>query len=269
MKKAYGNEQGNDYSYNQGYNHEIFNEDEIDLMDLIFIMIRRWKVIGLTMIPIIILGVVFSATRPSIYKADTTLMVSSGMSNIGLDNSDISLNQKLVITYSEVAKSRSILKRVISKYDLETTSENLASAISISPVSDTEIIKLSYKNSDPQLAAAVTNEFAKEFMNKVVEVMNIRNVKVVEPAEVPTHPLPKKRLIILVAFVILGGMVGLALAFIVESVHKKLRKPTDIEKILGAPMIGMIPVLKDEKEKKKEKKKAKEKDEDEKMDGEN
>lgn len=252
MKKAYGNEQGNDYSYNQGYSHENFNEDEIDLMDLIFIIIRRWKLIVLTMIPIIILGVIFSATRPSIYKADTTLMVSSGMSNIGLDNSDISLNQKLVITYSEVAKSRSILKRVINKYDLDTTSENLARAISISPVSDTEIIKLSYKNSDPQLAAAVTNEFAKEFMNKVVEVMNIRNVKVVEPAEIPNHPLPKKRVIILAAFVILGGMVGLGLAFIIESVHKKLRKPTDIEKILGVPMIGMIPLFKDEEDKEDE-----------------
>ena len=262
MEKCYVNEQGDNYVHNQGYNHEIFNEDEIDLMDLIFIMIRRWKLIGLTMIPIIILGVVFSVTRPSIYKADTTLMVSSGMSSIGLDNSDISLNQKLVITYSEVAKSRSILKKIISKYDLDTTLDNLASSISISPVSDTEIIKLSYKNTDPQLAAAVTNEFAKEFMNKVVEVMNIRNVKVVEPAEVPTHPLPKKRVIILAAFVILGGMIGLALAFIVESVHKKLRKPTDIEKILGAPMIGMIPVLKDKKE--KDNNEA----EDEKMDGE-
>jgi len=228
--------------------HEEFNdEDEIDLMDLLFIIIRRWKLIVLTMIPIVILGIIFSITRPSIYEADTTLMVSA-ISDTGINNSDISLNQKLVITYSEVAKSRSILKRVINKYDLNTTTENLGNSISISPVSDTEIIKLSYKNTDPQLAAAVTNEFAKEFMNKVVEIMNSRNLKIIEPAEVPIHPLPGKRLIILVTFVILGGMIGLALAFIVESVHKKLRKPMDIEKILGVPMIGMIPLFKDEDE---------------------
>ncbi|MGO2118145.1 MAG: hypothetical protein ACTH29_04325 [Fusobacterium sp.] len=86
-------------------------------------------------------------------------------------------------------------------------------------------------------------------MNKVVEIMNSRNLKIIEPAEVPIHPLPRKRLIILVTFVILGGIIGLVLAFIVESVHKKLRKPMEIEKILGVPMIGMIPLFKDEDEK--------------------
>ncbi|MFK4785456.1 YveK family protein [Fusobacterium sp. MFO224] len=233
-----------DYNSSYDNNYNYYDEDEIDLMDLIFVMIRRWKLIVLTTIPIIIIGFLFALTRPSIYRAETTLMVSSGMTSVGIDNSDISLNQKLVITYSEVAKSRSILRRVIGKYDLETTPENLANAISISPVSDTEIIKLSYKNKDAQLAASVTNEFAKEFMNKVVEVMNIRNVKVVEPAEIPTRPLPKKRAIILAAFIILGGMVGMGLAFIVESIHKKLRKPSEIEKILGVPMLGMIPKFK-------------------------
>lgn len=242
MEKRYEEER----RYGYGYGYENFNEeDEIDIMDLLFIVIRRWKLIVLTMIPIIIGGIIFSATRPSVYRAETTLMVSSGMTNIGIDNSDISLNQKLVITYSEVAKSRSILKRVITKYDLETTPESLGKTISISPVSDTELIKLSYKNKDPKLAAAVTNEFAKEFMNKIVEVMNIRNVKVVEQAEIPTKPLPKKRVIILAAFTILSLMVGLGLAFIIESLYKKLRKPSDIEKIIEAPMIGMIPIFED------------------------
>ncbi|MDP0506682.1 MAG: Wzz/FepE/Etk N-terminal domain-containing protein [Fusobacterium sp. JB019] len=242
------------YGYNQSYEGYYDNpeEDEIDLVDLIFVMIRRWKLIVLTIIPVIIIGFFFALTRPSVYQAETTLMVSSGMASVGIDNSDISLNQKLVITYSEVAKSKSILRRVINKYDLETTPENLAGAISISPVSDTEIIKLSYKNGDPQLAASVTNEFAKEFMNKVVEVMNIRNVKVVEPAEIPTHALPKKRAIILAAFVILGVMLGMGLAFIVESIHKKLRKPSEIESILGAPMLGMIPKFEDNSDKNEE-----------------
>lgn len=62
-------------------------------MDLLFIIIRRWKLIVLTMIPIVILGIIFSITRPSIYEADTTLMVSA-ISDTGINNSDISLNQK-------------------------------------------------------------------------------------------------------------------------------------------------------------------------------
>lgn len=230
------------------------DENEIDLVDLIFMLVRRWKLILLIAIPISISGFFYAATRPSVYKAETTLMVSSGMASVGIESSDISLNQKLVITYSEVAKSKSILKKLIFKYDLGTTPEGLSRSISISPVSDTEIIKMSYVSRDPKLAAAVINEFGNEFMNKITEVMNIRNVKVIEKAEIPSQPLPKKRTIILAAFIILGGMMGCGVAFIIEMLHKKLRKPSDIEKILGAPMLGMIPDFSVSEDKKSEKK---------------
>ena len=114
------------------------------------------------------------------------------MSSVSLDSSDISLSQRLVITYSEIAKNKSILNKVINKYDLKETTEQLAKLVTITPVDSTELISLTYKNSDPQLAAMVTNEIANEFMDKVVQVMRVRNVNIVEKAQVPVLPLPKK-----------------------------------------------------------------------------
>ena len=218
-------------------------ENEIDLLDLIFMIIRRWKVIVLMMIPTVILGFIFAITRPSMYEANTTLIVSSGMAGIGLDNSDISLNQKLVITYSEIAKSRDILTRVISKYDLPETPEILGKKISIGIVKDTELIKLAYSCNDSKLAEAVTNELANEFIKKVGQVMRIRNINVVEKAIEPTQPLPKNRGKILLASIILGGMLGIVMTFLIEFLHKKVRKSSDIEKILGVQMLGMIPEI--------------------------
>lgn len=216
---------------------------EIDLLDLIFMFIRRWKVVVLMMIPTVILGFIFAITRPSVYEANTTLIVSSGMAGIGLNNSDISLNQKLVVTYSEIAKSRDILTRVISKYDLPETPEILGEKISIGIVKDTELIKLTYSCNDPKLAEAVTNELANEFIKKVGQVMKVRNVSVVEKAIEPLQPLPKKRGIILLASIILGGMLGAGVALLIEFLHKKVRKSSDMEKILGVQMLGMIPEI--------------------------
>lgn len=230
----------------KSYEEERYYEednDEIDLVDLIFMLIRRWKVIVLMMIPTIILGFIFAITRPSVYEANTTLIVSSGMAGIGLNNSDISLNQKLVVTYSEIAKSRDILTRVISKYDLPETPEVLGKKISIGIVKDTELIKLAYSCNDPKLAEAVTNELANEFIKKVGQVMKVRNVSVVEKAIEPLQPLPKKRGIILLASIIFGGMLGIGVATLIEFLHKKLRKSSDMEKILGVEMLGMIPEI--------------------------
>lgn len=177
----------------EDYDEEFENdEDEIDLADLIFTLIRRWKLIVLTAIPVVILGVIFAITRPTVYQAETTLIVSNNMSSVSLDSSDISLSQRLVITYSEIAKNKSILNKVINKYDLKETTEQLAKLVTITPVDSTELISLTYKNSDPQLAAMVTNEIANEFMDKVVQVMRVRNVNIVEKAQVPVQPLPKR-----------------------------------------------------------------------------
>lgn len=68
----------------------------------------------------------------------------------------------------------------------------------------------------------VTNEIANEFMDKVVQVMRVRNVNIVEKAQVPVQPLPKKRALILLASVVLGLAAGTGMAFIMEFLHKNL-----------------------------------------------
>lgn len=225
-----------------------FYEDgeEIDLMDLVFTLLRRWKLIGLVALPIFGMGVFFALTRPTVYKTEMTMMISSGrnFNASSLDGGELSVNQKLATTYAEIAKSNAILKNVIKKYDLETTLKTLQNEVSIAPVKDTELLQLTYKNSDPALAAAVTNEIGNEFMLKVREVMNFQNIKVVEAAEIPREALPKRRGAILIISLILSGMTGCMVAFIVEFFFCKLRKPKDIEKILGASMLGMVPDFK-------------------------
>ena len=219
------------------------DEEELDLMDLVFTLLRRWKLIVLVAVPIFAMGVFFAATRPTIYKAEMTMMVSSGrnFSASSLESGELTVNQKLATTYAEIAKSRAILNNVIRKYDLDTTLKGLQNSVTIAPMEDTELLQLTYKNGDAALAAAVVNEIGNEFMLKVREVMNFQNIKVVEPAEIPKEALPKKRALIVAISLVLSLMMGCMVAFIVEFFFCKLRKPKDIEKILGTSMLGMVP----------------------------
>ena len=226
---------------NYNYYEDEMEDDVLDIEDLIFTLLRRWKLIILTMIPVLVLGVIFANTRPTLYQAETSLMISGNNVGISLDRGDIDLNQKLTVTYLELAKSKVILQNVIRKFDLKENEKTLASNISILPVADTEIIKLSYKDRDPQLAAVITNEIAKQFIARVSEVMRVRNISVIDRADVPQRPLPKKRVLIVIASAMAGLVLGVGVAFIVEFMFAKLRKPKDMEKILGVPMIGMIP----------------------------
>lgn len=227
---------------------EYYDDEEsggLDIVDLIFALLRRWKVIVLITIPIVIAGFFMASTRPTVYRSETTLMVSAG-NGLSVDGSDIGEGQKFITTYIQLAKSRDIMERVIAKYDLAETPGSLAAKVTVSPVANTDFLKLSYKSGERGLTTAVTNEIANEFIFKISQVLKVRNISVIERASEASQ-MPKNRGIIIIASFILGMALGTGVASVIELVHRKLRKSSDIEKILKTEMLGMIPEIEIEK----------------------
>ena len=218
-------------------------EEGLDLVDLIFATIRRWKVIVLIAIPIIAAGVFFAATRPTVYRAEVTMMVTNPNTPTGIGADAISVEDSLLLTYTQLAKSKDIMARVISKYDLADTTDGLASRLSVNTIKGTAFMKLSYTSGEQELTAPVVNEIANEFIYKIAQVVRLRNITILESA-VGAYELPKNRAIIVIASIILGLSMGCGVAAVIELLYKKLRKSSDIERILGVKMLGMIPEVK-------------------------
>jgi polysaccharide biosynthesis transport protein len=69
------------------------------------------------------------------------------------------------------------------------------------------------------------------------------NIRVAEPAKIPTWPIrPKKNLIMTVASVF-GVALGVGVAFVAESLDRRARSPEDIEQALGVPVLGVVPIF--------------------------
>ncbi|WP_198263922.1 GumC family protein [sulfur-oxidizing endosymbiont of Gigantopelta aegis] len=70
------------------------------------------------------------------------------------------------------------------------------------------------------------------------------NARIVDKASVPRVPVkPKKKLIIIIAFVFGIGM-GVVLAFLREALNNTIRNPADVELKLNAPLLGVLPMQK-------------------------
>lgn len=231
---------GKNYKEYDDYYDE--KEGGLDLVDLIFATIRRWKVIVLIAIPIIGAGVFFAATRPTLYRSEVTMMLTNPdvMTSAGAETLNVENN--LILTYTQLAKSKDIMKRVIEKYDLNTTPEGLASNVNITSVTGTVFMKLSYTTGEEHLAAPIVNEVANEFIYKIAQVVRLRNISVLEAAT-QSYQLPKNQVIIVIASILLGLCCGCGVAGIIEVLYKKLRKPSDIKSIIGKDMLGMIPEI--------------------------
>lgn len=223
---------------------------EIDLKEYLnVIWFRKWIIIGITLLAIIVSALVSFFVLDPVYETSTTIIVGrSNDSEQAIEYNDIMLNQKLVDTYSVVVKSKSVLSEVVSNLKLVETPEQLKDKVSVSPVSDTEIIEIKVQDVDPKLATDIANDLAEVFMENITELMKIDNVQIIDQAEVPRNPIkPNEKLNILIAAV-LGVMVGLGVVFLMEYLDNTFKSASDVERHLDLPIIGVIPLIEEDKE---------------------
>ena len=184
----------------------------------------------------------FFIAKP-VYQAETTLIVKTEKTEgtNSLSNDQVMVSQKLALTYGEIIKSRKVLDEVIKNLDLKESNGSLASKISVSTVTDTQIIKVSVQDTNKSNAAKIANEIPKVFAKEAIRIADANGVEVIDKAQTPVNPVsPNKKMNILIAGV-LGVMIGLFIIFIIEFLNTKIKTPQDIEKELGLPLLGVIP----------------------------
>lgn len=219
--------------------------EEIELRELFYIIMKRFWIIALiTILSVVTSGIVSFFVLTPEYQTYTTLMVGKPKDyNEEIKYQDILLNQKLVNTYGEIAKSKAVTREVIENLGLDISSSALGKKMSVSLVRDTEIIKIQVNDTNPEMAAKIANEIATVFMKHVSSIMKIENVQVIDKAEVPVNPYkPNKMLNIAIAGV-LGVMISVFIIFFLEYLDNTLKTPNDVERYLDLPVIGMIPKI--------------------------
>ncbi|HWQ41178.1 MAG TPA: Wzz/FepE/Etk N-terminal domain-containing protein [Desulfosporosinus sp.] len=223
-------------------------EEKIELRQYWDVLRIRWKiVVALPLIAALTSGVISFFVIKPVYQASTTLIVGKKALESGqaaaqmLDNSVLLANQQLAKTYATIAQSRTVEQNVIKDLNLPLTVEGLDSLISINPVKTTEILEIQVSNTNSELAASIANTMAQEFSKAVIEIKKVDSVSIVDTAVIPDKPIkPKKILNVLIAFVV-GLMASVGLVFLLEYMDNTIKTSSDVEKLLGIPVLGIIP----------------------------
>ncbi len=232
-------------------------EKEFDF-SFIFTTIGKWFFLILLFT---ILGfsaaVFYNYGAPIMYQSETSLYVEPQVNSNQVNYDSISSNQKMVKTYTEIIKSRKILTKVIKDLDKDYTVAELSKMLSVSSVSDTEIIIIKVTSEHKNEARDIANSIAEIFIEEIKETMDITNIKVIDEAIVNNEPVAPNKTLNCVIGSGLGVCIGLLLAFIIESMNTKIVTHEDVKKYLGLKTIGVIPHNSIEVENKNIKKKKK------------
>jgi len=221
--------------------------EEINLKDLFSFFMKKMPIILFITSIVFAIGIGYSLfLKTPLYKGNTTLILVKKQTGyeqgaIGLTQNDIVLNQKLVATYSELVKSRRVLNQVVNKLNLGYSSSELSKNITVSSVSDTEIIKISVSDEDNKKAVQIANTIADVFKDEVMAIYSLENVSIIDEAEVQENPYNIQILKDVVIFLMAGLVLSVGIMFVVYYFDTSIKSSEEIESKLGIPVIGNIP----------------------------
>ncbi len=179
-------------------------EDEIDLRHYWRVVYgQRWNIASLAMVIAVVTALVVLAVRP-VYRSTATLMIESQQANI-LSIEEVyglgAANKEYFLTQFEILKSRELAQKVVQELDIRyhpdfdpdlqeplvdwkawlpidfevedaSEEEKLAGVVdqfvaglSVAPVRNTQLVKVSFEAHDAALAATVVNELASVYID--------------------------------------------------------------------------------------------------------
>ena len=220
---------------------------EIDLKDLFFAVLKRWWLIALCML--LAGGTAYGVSKfylTPVYRAETSLFLGKEGSDITLDWGIMETNNQLINDYGEIVKSRMVSREVLQTLGVDMDLADFQSRIGVNIIMDSRLFSLSFESTNPQLARDVANQLAQVIIEKAAEIIGVKNVQVIDAAELPTSPVSPNTMKNTAMGLAIGLMAALGIIFLLEMLDQTFKKADDLERRAGFPVLASIPVFKGE-----------------------
>ena len=219
-------------------------EEAISLQDLFKTLRKRLGfIVLLTILAVTIAAVLSFVVMTPVYQTSTEILVNQSPSETGqLTNQNIQTDLQLINTYSGIIRSPVILDQVVEQLNLDMTTDQLTDKITVSNAEQSQIVNIAVQDEDPAVAVEIANTTATVFENDIQELMNVDNVRILSPAvlkenQAPVSPNPTLNIAIAA---VVGLLLGVGLAFLLEYLDTTIKDQQDIEDILAIPLLGVI-----------------------------
>lgn len=223
-------------------------EQVISISEIFEALKKRWiLIVSITLVATLISGVLsFFVIKPT-YETSTKVFIGKEESNVeGYNTNDIQMYQKLLQTYAETIKTNEVIEAAIKNTNTNLTVEEVKKSLTVTPISDTQILQIKYQNKNPQVAKKILGNITDEFIILAKELVPNGNVRVIEAVQLPENPVaPNKKMNIAIAF-LLGLMVSVGVVFLLEYLDNTFKSKENLEKELDIPVIGLIPSFEEE-----------------------
>lgn len=179
--------------------------------------------------------------QPTYTSSTRIYVVNQADDGKNLSAQDLQAGTFLTKDYKEIITSNDVLSEVIKDEKLNMTEADLAKMISVNIPTDTRLISISVNAKTGQDAQSLANKVRDVAAEKIKKVTKVEDVTTLEDAKLPDSPSSPniKRNVALGA--VLGGFLAIVGVLVREILDDRIRRPEDIEDVLGLTLLGIVP----------------------------
>lgn len=219
-------------------------EEAISLQEIFQTIRKRILLIfSITVLAVVLSAVISYYYITPIYEASTQLLINKERTDQLYVYGEIETNLQLISTYNVIIKSPVILDHVRDELAIvNMTTDMINEKISVSSKGDSQVVTITVQDANKFNARDIANSTATIFKREITELMNVNNVTILTKATASKGQVPVKPIAILnlaIAMVI-GLILSIGLAFLLEYLDQTIKSEQDIEKLLSLPVIASI-----------------------------
>lgn len=224
-------------------------EETISLQELGKTLRKRMSLIAiLTILAITISGVISYVLITPIYQASTQILINQEkVDATAINPASIQSDLQLINTYNEIIKSPVILDKVVENLDFTSNADELKSKITVNSAENSQVVNITVEDPSPQNAVKIANSVASVFQDEIKVLMKMDNVNILAVAQLPDNPSPVKPnpMLNMAVAAVIGLMLGVGIAFLLEYLDTTIKTEQDVEDSLGFPILGLISPIPD------------------------
>lgn len=218
----------------------------MQLTDYIRKVFLRWRIIVAMMVLAVSSGAALSLTATPTYESSARVFISSASSasDLGAQMAANVYAQQKVLSYASVAASSSMAARVIDDLDLDADPAELASRVKTAVEYGTVLITITVRDSSAERAADITESIIDNYNDLLAKIDSAASggapieISVMEHPSVPSSPASPQIALNIAASLVVGLLLGLALAALRDLLDDTVKSGTDA--LGGVPVVGSI-----------------------------
>lgn len=198
------------------------------------------------LVPLIVLGglaayyVSTTFIEPT-YEASTQVLLVTEQEGDRVDSSEVLSSLSLVNTYRVIMRSPAILNEVTER--VPNAPNPISDVLTVESEEDSQVINVVITHTDAVAAAETANVISEVFADEIPDLMNIDNVRILSPAEVPLYPVSPNILVNTAIGMFIGLFFGVFIGLLRHVFDKRIQNEQEAERLLDLPVIGSVPVI--------------------------